>query len=255
MEKLHHKVIGYLVKHLTYFYDDGFSLKNFRTRIRFKKESINYNRYKLFDKKWLLDYNIHTIIDIGANVGEFTMIFAELFPNATVYAFEPLPNCYSKLISRSSGNSRIKSYNIGVGDKKCTMDINQSSWHPASSFRKMGDLHKGNYPHSAGSKAVSVRVDTLDSIFTDIELEDNIFIKMDVQGFEDEVIKGGADIFKRAKVVVVECSFKELYEDEPKFHGIYSLLYNLGFEYQGSLKQSIKSDDDSYLQGDCIFKK
>ena len=78
---------------------------------------------------------------------------------------------------------------------------------------------------------------------------------MDVQGFEDEVIKGGTEIFQRTKVVVVECSFNELYEDEPKFHGIYSLLYSLGFEYQGSLKQSVKSDDDSYLQADCIFTK
>lgn len=255
MEKLHHKVIGYLVKHLTYFYDDGFSLKNFRTRIRFKKESINYNRYKLFDKKWLLDSNIHTIIDIGANVGEFTIIFAELFPDATVFAFEPLPNCYRQLQERTKNRNNIHCYNVGLGNEDGSMEIHESDWHPASSFREMDSLHKMNYPHSSGSKDLTVNIKRLDDVLEGEKLVDNIFIKMDVQGFEDEVIKGGNKIFSKAKVIIVEVSFEQLYKGEPLFHGLYSLLEPLGFKFAGNLKQSVNKKDGRFLQADCIFIK
>ena len=117
----------------------------------------------------------------------------------------------------------------------------------------MGELHKRNYPHSAQNEDVKVNLDTLDNVLMDENLEKNILIKIDVQGFEDEVIRGGMQIFKQAKIVVVECSFKELYENEPLFDGIYSLLHTIGFKYRGSLKQSVNKEDDSYLQGDCIF--
>jgi len=62
----------------------------------------------------------------------------------------------------------------------------------------MEDLHKQNYPHSSESKDLVVGIRRLDDIFIEDTLANNIFIKMDVQGFEDEVIKGGMNIFKNA---------------------------------------------------------
>ena len=87
------------------------------------------------------------------------------------------------------------------------------------------------------------------------ELGDKILIKIDVQGFEKEVIIGGLNIFKIAKIIIIEVSFIELYADEPKFKGIYEILEPLGFSYMGSLKQSVNKKDGSYLQADCIFIK
>ena len=147
----------------------------------------------------------------------------------------------------------ISTFNIGLGSKKCVQNIHQSSWHPASSFREMSAMHKTNYPHSANHEEIEVNIDTLDSILLPDSLEENILIKMDVQGFEDEVIKGGVSIFKKAKVIIVEVSFIELYKEEPLFHGIYLLLTSMGFEYKGSLKQSTDNNDESFLQADCIF--
>ncbi|MBC8488105.1 MAG: FkbM family methyltransferase [Bacteroidetes bacterium] len=253
MKTLSKRSLGYLIRKLTFYYENGFTLDNIRKKRRLTKNGINYNRYKLFDKQWILDSNIHTIIDIGANIGEFTLIFAELFPHAAIYAFEPLPECYNHLTAQTNHLHRIKTFNIGLGEQKFTRNIHQSSWHPASSFRTMGELHKRNYPHSAKIEEVSVKVDTLDNVLVNEKLEKNILIKLDVQGFEDEVIKGGLETIKKAKAIIVECSFQKLYEDESLFDGIYSLLQTLGFEYRGSLKQSVSKEDESYLQGDCIF--
>ena len=253
MKTLIKKALGYLIRKLTIYYENGINLGDVRNRRRLKKIGINYQRYKLFDKKWLLNSNINTIIDIGANIGEFTAIFGELFPEATIYAFEPLPDCYEQLVKRAENYTTVKAFNIGLGNEKGSLNIQKSSWHPASSFREMGELHKQNYPYSAQSEDIKVRVDTLDNILRDKRIEKNILIKLDVQGFEDEVIKGGMQIFKQAKIVVVECSFQELYKNEPLFDGIYSLLKQFGFRYRGSLKQSFNKDNDTYLQADCIF--
>jgi len=249
------KVLGFMIRMLSSLYDNGFSVKRIRTKRRLSKYGVNYRRYKLFDKKWLLDLDINTVLDIGANVGEFTCIFNELFPEAKIYAFEPLPDCYSRLEERTRNKDKIKTFNVGLGSKDGEMQIHKSSWHPASSFREMSDLHKQNYPHSSDSKDLNVRLKKLDDIFNINDLSKNIFIKMDVQGFEDEVIKGGLNVFKLAKIIIVEISFETLYKDEPLFDGIYSLLKPLGFNFVGNLKQSVNKNDGRFLQADCIFIK
>tara|TARA_Y100001958_G_C21144615_1_gene482347 strand:+ start:20 stop:790 length:771 start_codon:yes stop_codon:yes gene_type:complete len=247
------RLLGYLIRELSVFYDDGINMKSITRRRQLKKNGINYQRYKLFEKKWLLQSNINTIIDIGANIGEFTIIFSGLFPGAEIYAFEPLPACYNQLKANTKGIPTISTFNIGLGSKKSKQNIHKSSWHPASSFREMSTIHKKNYPHSSEYEEIEVTIDTLDNILQSESLNKNILIKMDVQGFEDEVIKGGVTIFKHAKVIIVEVSFIELYKEEPLFHGIYLLLTSMGFEYKGSLKQSTDKSDDSFLQADCIF--
>ena len=220
------------------------------------KRGISYSRYLLFKKKWVLDCNIRTVIDIGANVGEFTAVFAELFPDARIYAFEPLLDCFEQLRKVAKQyQGRVKVFNIALGTQEGSFEFQRSSWAPASSFREMSNLHKKNYPHSARSETVKVNVKTLDDVFKNIDLNKNIFIKVDVQGFEDEVIKGGLEVVKQAKVLVVECSLQSTYEGEPMFDGIYNLLRSIGFEYRGSLKQSIRKDDQSFLQADCVFMK
>jgi len=253
IQKTFKRAIGFTSRRLQYFSEDG--LKYIQEMRHLRKLEVNYSRYKLFDKKWLLNSNIQTVIDIGANIGEFTLIFAELFPEAAIYAFEPLPDCYIELVKRTQYYNSVNSFNIGLGSKKGKVSIHKSSWHPASSFREMNPLHKENYPHSADHEEVQVTIDTLDSILQPNSLNMNILIKMDVQGFEDQVIKGGLTTFHEASIVIVEISFVELYKDEPLFHGVYSLLSSLGFEYMGSLKQSVNKYDDSYLQADCIFIK
>ena len=233
--------------------NERFTIKAIKTSVCLKKSGVNLARYKLYDKKWIIDSNINTVIDIGANIGEFTILYSVLFGKADIYAFEPLPDCFLELKRKTQKIPRIQIYNIGLGNEEILQEIYKSDWHPASSFLDMSSLHKENYPHSANHKKINVKIDKLDNVLKDKSLNDNILIKLDVQGFEAEVIKGGMAVFKKAKIVITEVSFVELYENEPMFDGIYLLLTSLGFEYCGSLKQSTDKRNQSYLQADCIF--
>lgn len=250
------KILQYAARKLEMMSHVGFNVERIRHIQHLKRLGVAYSRYELFKKKWLLDAGIKSILDIGANVGEFTTIFAELFPDAHIYAFEPLPDCFEELTRIANHyRGRIEAFNFALGAQEGFSEFYRSDWAPASSFRQMKDLHKKNYPHSAGSEKVKVEVKTLNNVFEKIDLKKNILIKMDVQGFEDEVIKGGLEVIKGSKVLIIECSLQNTYEGEPMFDGIYNLVHSIGFEYAGSLKQSIRKDDQSFLQADCVFIK
>ncbi|MFM7369285.1 MAG: FkbM family methyltransferase, partial [Sphaerospermopsis kisseleviana] len=83
---------------------------------------------------------------------------------------------------------------------------------------------------------------------------DNILIKLDVQGYELSVIKGGEKTFKSAKLVIIEVSFYEFYEKQPLFDDIYKYLCNLGFVYRGNLEQFRSRSGDKILFADAIFE-
>ena len=249
------KILNFFARKFELYSYYGFFLSFYLLKRKLSSKGINIARYKLYDKKWLHNLEISTVIDIGANIGEFTSIFNELFPSSVIYAFEPIPECFSKLSKRVGKFKNIKIYNVGLGSQNGELKLNKSSHDPASSFRDMADLHKKNYPHSSNSVELNVPIVRLDDFLESTSLDNNIFIKIDVQGFEDEVIKGGIKTFDRAKVIIIESSFQKLYENEPLFHGIYSLLQPLGFEFMGCLKQSEFNLDESFLQGDCIFIK
>lgn len=256
MREFFKRGLRYTTRQLEYLLVTDLDFKELKRRRYLQNVDIQYSRYLLFKKKWLIDREIKTVIDIGASVGEFTGIFAELFPDARIYAFEPLLDCFEQLRKVAKQyQGRVEVFNIALGTQEGSFDFNRSSWAPASSFREMSDLHKENYPHSGGSETVKVDVKTLDKVFENIDLRKNVFIKMDVQGFEDEVIKGGLEVIKESKVLVIECSLQSTYEGEPMFDGIYNLVHSIGFEYRGSLKQSIRKDDQSFLQADCVFMK
>ena len=95
----------------------------------------------------------------------------------------------------------------------------------------------------------------MDEIFKDIELEDDILLKIDVQGYENKVLKGAENILSLVKVVIVETSFRELYEGQVLFADIYQLLSKQGFIYSGSLEELKSPRDGIPLQQDSLFIK
>ncbi len=204
--------------------------------------------------KWLRDFGIRTIIDIGASKGSFSAEFHGIFPDARIFAFEPLPDCFALVQKRMAGIAGFRAFNVALGDAAGSVTMHRSSYSGSSSLREMADLHKGTFPVTAGHRLVEVAVDTLDHALSGHEFAEPILVKIDVQGFEDKVITGGTGVLRRAKVVLVETSFYELYTGQPLFDGVYSALRDLGFEYHGSWAPELKSPvDGRLLQQDSVF--
>src|SRR5687768_15429271 len=73
--------------------------------IRLAARGIDYDQYRDLCKPWLLAMNIRTILDVGANVGQFAILAHEVFPSAKIFSFEPLPECFEVLKSRLSSQN------------------------------------------------------------------------------------------------------------------------------------------------------
>jgi FkbM family methyltransferase len=204
-------------------------------------------------RDWISSLSIRTVLDIGANTGQFAAEIRDLQPNAFIYSFEPLPDAHAQLVMRMQGDSRFQSFNFALGDLDSRAVIHRSNYSPSSSMLPMLDLHTAAWPHTAQTATFEVDVRRLDSV--DIEPEPELLVKMDAQGFEDKVIEGGRLMLARATYVITEVSFARLYEQQPLYEDIYRLLAEMGFNYRGSLYQLPDPRDGRPLQADAFFMR
>lgn len=202
---------------------------------------------------WIRNMNIRTVIDVGAHNGESALQFHDLFPHAMIYSFEPLRDCFFKLNETMKAVPDFKSFNLALGDQKCRLAMHRSEFSQSSSLLSMTELHKEAFPFTAGEMTEYVDVDTLDNVVGGLNLQDNILFKIDVQGYEHKVIMGSTSILDRIKIIIVETSFRELYEGQPLFSDIYHLLDKHGFVYTGSWVEIRSPLDGLPLQQDSIF--
>ena len=147
--------------------------------------------------------------DIGANIGVFTVKFSDAVgPSGRVLAFEPAPNTFNTLKRQIVGRKNVKGVNAALADfsGKATFALSDDANDPTNSLLKSAP-DQGSY---SGSVAVDV-FRAQDYVKNHPDDFPN-FIKVDVEGFEDDVIKGAGDMLRdsRLQVVCVEVHFLEL---------------------------------------------
>lgn len=206
---------------------------------------------KIYD--WLANENIKTILDIGANRGQFTARIHSLLPNAQIYAFEPLKSCFEELKRTMNAVPKFTCFNFALGNENGAQIIYRNNFAPSSSMLPMEKLHIDAFPTTKEVSKESVETYRLDDIAAPLDLIDNILIKIDVQGFEDRVIFGGYTTIRRAKVLMIETSFEPLYQGQLLFDSIYSQLTSTGFVLRGIEEPLYHPKDGRMLQCDCVF--
>lgn len=215
---------------------------------------IEVTKYYSPNYTWLKRENINTVIDIGANTGQFALKIAKIFPEAKIYSFEPIKSCYNELISKTK-KLKIKVFNVALGEMEYTTAINVSSHSPSSSLLEMERDHKELFKHTAQSKEETIQVKTLDSILNINDLNKNILIKIDVQGFEASVLRGGLNLIDEAKIIIIEINYYQLYKNQTSFHEIYSILSKYNFQFAGNLNQTFNHKTGDIIYSDSIFIK
>ena len=202
---------------------------------------------------WLAGLNINTIVDIGAHIGEFARMIHKILPNASIFSFEPLEAPFSELKNNMGRVPNFMAFKYALGDTTGIMEMHRNDFTPSSSLLPMTDRHKDIFPFTAAETIETVDGRRLDDVLKDLYFEDNILVKIDVQGYEHRVILGGEKLLSRAKLLIVETSFLPLYEGQPLFDDIYSMLRQRGFAYIGNWEQFISPADGSVLQADAMF--
>jgi FkbM family methyltransferase len=201
----------------------------------------------------LKKYSIESVIDVGANEGQFARHIHTIIPAAKIYSFEPLKEPFKKLKALKDSIPDFECFNTALGNTTTKINIWKSSFSPSSSMLPMEQLHKNIYPKSAELTKESVDLDKLDNFKSKLNISGKYLVKIDVQGFEKEVIAGGSEIIGKATLLLVETSFVSLYSNQPLFDEIAEQLFNLGFRYFGHDGQHWNEKNEDLLFQDSIF--
>jgi len=201
--------------------------------------------------------DIKSIIDIGSNEGQFAKYILSIFPDAHLYCFEPLPLFFNKLSSWAQANKNISVFNCAIGDRN---EIGTMFYHTedsvSSSLLKSTVVCENLYPSTRNKVLIPTKIATLDSVISSLAtpIIPDVLIKLDVQGFEDRVIRGGKITFSKAKACIVEINLDKLYDGQPTFYDILMLFSDLGYVYSGNLEQRY-ANDGHVVWVDAVFKK
>lgn len=207
--------------------------------------------YNVLDQPWLKAINIATILDIGAHVGGFAYTVRPLFPKAHIYAFEPLPACYVQLQEKQISN--CTALNIALGDQSGNIIFQRYACTQSSSFLKPSKFFISEYPAACQTDPIEVQVARLDDIAQSYPMTEPLLIKIDVQGYEDHVLRGGEQTIRRSQVLIIETSFQAQYEVQPLFDTIYRLVARWGFSYAGAFDQLTTPSNGRICQQDSLF--
>lgn len=219
-------------------------------KVPYSERKIRSGHYK-----WLQEIGIKTVFDIGANEGQFIEIILRLIPQVHVYSFEPLKELFLKLSERFKSNTNVKLFNLAIGNGNGIVKFYKNDFLPSSSLLEIATLHTDAFPHTKNVNAVEVEMKTLDELIKKCEIKGKVLLKIDVQGYEMQVLEGAKRFINIIDVIIVETSYYELYKDQPLFEEIFLFLNNKGFKYYGNLEQIYDKRDGKILQSDSIFIK
>lgn len=220
-----------------------------------QKTGFDLHRYrpKVDRGRLWRDLDIKTVLDIGANIGQFASSIRQVLPEAQIYSFEPLKSCFEALVASRAQDHKFKAFNYALGDKEEQVEMHKSAYSPSSSILDMSQTHKDLFPHTKEHSNEKIQIKRLDEVMKDLNLEREILIKVDVQGFENKVLVGGQQTFAKAEAIIMEVSFVKLYEGQPNFDQLYTDLKKLGFEYRGSLEQKNDKHSGVVISEDSLF--
>jgi len=195
-----------------------------------RRQRVPLELYRFFDRVKKLS-DIRTVLDVGANTGEFARWVARCFPTATIHAFEPLTVCQSSLQQIATAHSQVQVHPLALGDSTGTVEMFQNDYAPSSSLLPMEERHKELWPKTVNARKISVPLDTLDNMAVRLALHGPAFLKLDVQGFELHVLRGATNTLRATDVVMSEVLFENLYAGQADFRTLANFLAGHGFRF------------------------
>jgi FkbM family methyltransferase len=196
-----------------------------------------------------------TVIDVGANIGQFSIACSKLLNSPQIYAFEPLPSCHQQFLLNTARLPNIIAYPIALGDTQGAVDFYVNSHTHSSSILPLTNDHSKSFPFAKVSEKITVTVSTLDLVFSEVELLPPTLLKIDAQGYEANVLKGSQNILENIDFVLLEVSFKPLYVGEASFKEVFYLMEKYGFDFLRPVDFLKNPKSGEILQMDALFRR
>lgn len=231
---------------------------------KFKKGELNQHlilQSEVYSKRWHWDerikdwihflktvqnliskyFNPDSILDIGANTGQFYQKISTFYPNSKYLLIEGNPLCEDDI------KKLEVDYQITLlSDSEKEVDF----WIDTNNQKSTGNsIYKENTTFFNNSTTTKLISKTLDSITN----ETWDLIKIDTQGSELDIIKGGLSTIKKSKGIILEVSFEEYNLGSPLQNEVYKLMSELGFEACEVIEKIYHPENGKHIQSDILF--
>lgn len=200
--------------------------------------------------------DINCVLDVGANMGQYASNLRRYGYDGLIISFEPIRECYEYLKVQENDHWIIHQYALGSEEK--TQDINIAHKTVFTSFLKQNEYSTQHFNQPARTiRTEMVQIKRLDDNFSEIIRIDNprIFLKLDTQGFDLEVLKGSTQSLRHIAGIQSEISCKAIYDNMPGHIESLKFIDELGYEITDIYPLAHDKQDMSLLEFDCIFKK
>lgn len=205
----------------------------------------------------LLSLNIDLLLDIGANTGQSAIQARHEGYVGKILSFEPLLEAHSALCKNAVNDEMWSIFKrCAIGNKSSISSINVAGNSGSSSMLDMLPRHISAAPESQYSSKQEVEVITLDSIFNEISKgHKNIFLKIDTQGYEHEVLAGAVNSLKRIEAVQLELSTTPLYSSQYLYEYFFEFFRKNEYSLWGLMPGFCDPNTGELLQFDALFVK
>ena len=234
------------------------NLKNiFLNSLGLELKYYNLNNSFNFRLKHFLDLkDIDCVLDVGANSGQFSKNLRRIGYKRQIISFEPILSAFNELKKNSKKDKKWDVFNFALGDDEKESEINISQNSLSSSILNIKKEHLISEPKSKYIRREKILIKKLDGLNEIFKNYNNIYLKIDTQGYEENILNGAKSLIKSIKGLQLEMSVYPLYEGQLLFNKFFEKLEKLDFEIWDIERTFSNPNTGKILQIDAIlFKK
>jgi FkbM family methyltransferase len=200
------------------------------------------------------NHHVNLVLDVGANDGPFARDLRAAGYRGRIVSFEPQSVAFAGLRQAAALDPLWDCRPIALGARDGHAVLNVAANSSSSSLLPMSPLHLASAPESRYVGEEHVQVSQLDSLYDElVRRDDRVYLKVDVQGAELEVLRGAERVLAQACLVEAELSFVPLYEHAPRFDEVIDHLADRGLGVLSIEPVFVDPVDGRLLQVDAIF--
>lgn len=194
--------------------------------VRYNLQSHPMTRYC----KLLEQHGITLVLDVGANIGQFAMELRSFGYRGRIVSCEPGSAAFAMLQRQAAGDPAWSCRRIALGAREGSAALHLSANSQSSSLLTISVLHVEAAPGSRTVGQEEVPVTTIDAVLAaERKTDDRVFVKIDTQGFEHEVLAGASSSLPFLRGMELEMSLRPLYEGQLLFDDLLPRMRDAGF--------------------------
>ena len=195
-------------------------------------------------------YDINCVLDVGASRGQYARSLRRIGYKGFICSFEPIPQEFESLRKVMQNDPKWRGFNMALGSEDTEQVFHVAVDFPeASSFLQHKD-------HAAKMRDINVPVKRLDSVFEEAISaisEPRIFLKIDTQGYDLEVVKGAEQSILQVICLQSEISVSPIYDKTPHYLAALEIYEGLGFQLAGLFEVLRNQSLATIIEMNCLM--